>query len=153
MVEVKKRCPFWRCEKGAQLVEFALVLPLLLLVTLGIAEFGFIFHRYEVLTNAAREGARIAVLPNYATADVQERVGKFLDAGRFPAAGRSTPVAVVTYPTLTLADGTEIEMARVTVTYTYTYMFVPAIAGWFGSSYTTQQMSAVSEMRLEVPGM
>ena len=54
-----------RSEDGAQLVEFALVLPLLLLVVLGIAEFGFIFQRYEVVTNAAREGARMAVLPGY----------------------------------------------------------------------------------------
>ncbi len=54
-----------RSEDGAQLVEFALVLPLLLLVVLGIAEFGFIFQRYEVITNAAREGARLAVLPGY----------------------------------------------------------------------------------------
>ena len=64
----------WLSEDGAQLIEFALVLPMLLLVVLGIAEFGFIFQRYEVLTNAAREGARIAVLPGYSTADVQARV-------------------------------------------------------------------------------
>ena len=57
----------WASEDGAELIEFALVLPMLLLVVLGIAEFGFIFQRYEVLTNAAREGARIAVLPGYST--------------------------------------------------------------------------------------
>ena len=57
---LKTRCSRWRSEDGAQLVEFALVLPMLLLVVLGIAEFGFIFQRYEVVTNAAREGARIA---------------------------------------------------------------------------------------------
>ncbi len=153
MAEVKKRAGWLRCEKGAQLVEFALVLPLLLLVMLGIAEFGFIFHRFEVLTNAAREGARIAILPNYEAEDVHARVGAFLTAGRIPAAGRSTPVAAVTYPSIFLADGTEIQMAKVVVTYTHTYMFIPKIGSWFGSSYTTQTLSAVSEMRLEVPGM
>jgi Flp pilus assembly protein TadG len=150
VAEVKKRPGLFRCEKGAQLVEFALVLPLLLLVMLGIAEFGFIFNRYEVLTNAAREGARIAVLPNYEVADVQARVNSFLTAGRIPLAGR-TP-ATVTYPDLVLPDGTTIQMARVTVTYTHTYMFIPRIANWFSASYTTQVLSAVSEMRLEVPG-
>ena len=45
-------------ERGAALVEFALALPLLLVVLAGIVDFGFVFQRYEVITNAAREGAR-----------------------------------------------------------------------------------------------
>ena len=65
MAQVMRWFKRGRSEDGAQLVEFALVLPLLLLVVLGIAEFGFIFQRYEVITNAAREGARLAVLPGY----------------------------------------------------------------------------------------
>ena len=68
MAQVRRWFGGWRSEEGAQLVEFALVLPLLLLVVLGIAEFGFMFQRYEVVTNAAREGARMAVLPGYTTA-------------------------------------------------------------------------------------
>ena len=47
------------------LIEFALVFPMLLLVMLGIIDFGRLFQRYEVLTNAAREGTRVAVLPGY----------------------------------------------------------------------------------------
>jgi len=140
-----------RSERGAQLVEFALVLPLLLLVVLAIAEFGFIFQRYEVVTNAAREGARIAVLPGYTTADVQDRVNNYLDAGRVPAAGR-TPAAVANVPLL-LPGGTTVPTRQVTVTYTYTYTFMKGIAALFGSSYTTQQLTAVSQMRVEVPGM
>ena len=58
------------CDKGAELIEFALVFPLLLLVMVGIMDFGLLFQRYETVTNAAREGARIAVLPGYAQADV-----------------------------------------------------------------------------------
>ena len=54
-----------RSESGAELIEFALTLPLLLLLVLGMIEFGFLFQEYEVVTNAAREGARIAVLPTY----------------------------------------------------------------------------------------
>ena len=48
-------------ERGAELVEFALVLPLLLLLVLGIVDFGFLFQRFEVVTNAAREGARLEI--------------------------------------------------------------------------------------------
>lgn len=149
MAEVTKRGGLLRCEKGAQLVEFALVLPLLLLVLLGIAEFGFMFQRYEVVTNAAREGARIAVLPGYALADVQDRVDKYLDAGRVPDAGRGTTQMAT--DTIELPGGTTVPIRRVTVTFTHTYMFLNAIAGWFGPEYTTQQLTAVSEMRIEVP--
>ena len=52
-------------ERGAALVEFALAVPLLLVVIAGIVDFGFVFQRYEVITNAAREGARLASLPGY----------------------------------------------------------------------------------------
>lgn len=147
----KKRSGLFRSEEGAQLVEFALVLPLLLLVVLGIAEFGFMFQRYEVLTNAAREGARIAVLPGYATADVTQRVTDYLEAGRVPVTG-TNPAVAVENRSIVLAGGTTVIVKRVTVTYTHTYSFLTAMAGWFGSSYTTQALSAVSEMRVEVPG-
>lgn len=49
-------------RKGQSMVEFALVLPIMLLLLLGIMEFGFIFHEYLVVTHAAREGARDASL-------------------------------------------------------------------------------------------
>ena len=42
---------------------------------LGIAEFGFIFQRFEVMTNAAREGARMAVLPGYSTVAAETAIG------------------------------------------------------------------------------
>jgi len=48
--------------RGQALVEFALVLPLLLLVAFGIFEFGFITNDQIVLANAARDGARTGSL-------------------------------------------------------------------------------------------
>ena len=45
-------------QRGQSLVEFALVLTPLLLILLGIIQFGFIFNSYVTLTNAAREAAR-----------------------------------------------------------------------------------------------
>ncbi len=59
---------------GAELIEMALVLPILLLLVAGIMDFGFLFLRFEVVTNAAREGARVAVLPGYQVSDVQARL-------------------------------------------------------------------------------
>lgn len=48
-----------RTERGAAAVEFALVVPLLLIVLLAIIDFGWVFNRQLTLTQAAREGARI----------------------------------------------------------------------------------------------
>ena len=55
------------------MVEFALILPLLLLVLGGIIDFGRAYQQQITLTNAAREGARMAAL-GYTTAQVQARV-------------------------------------------------------------------------------
>jgi Flp pilus assembly protein TadG len=142
----------WRSERGAQLVEFALVLPVLLLIILGIAEFGLIFQRLEVVTNAAREGARIAVLPGYGTADVQSRVAAYMTAGRVPTtASPANPTVAVANWTVTLPGGTTLAGKRVTVTYTHTFLFVQGLAGIFGGSFTTVPLVAVSEMRTEAP--
>jgi len=151
MAQVKvwfRRC---RSEDGAQLVEFALVLPLLLLVVLGIAEFGFMFQRYEVVTNAAREGARMAVLPGYVTADVQARVNTYLSSGRVPVT--TTPVNpsvdVVTVSIPVSGGRPPISAKRVTVTYTYRYQFLNALAAFFGSRGAGLPLVAISEMRIE----
>ena len=49
-----------RSERGAELVEFALVLPLLLLLCLGVIEFGRAYYTYNILTKAVRDAVRYA---------------------------------------------------------------------------------------------
>jgi Flp pilus assembly protein TadG len=49
-----------RGERGANVVEFALVLPLLMLMLLGLIDYGYYFFVELAVTNAAREGARVA---------------------------------------------------------------------------------------------
>ena len=51
-----------RSERGQNLVEFALVIPVLLLLVFGIAEFGRAWMTQNIMTGAAREAARIAVV-------------------------------------------------------------------------------------------
>jgi Flp pilus assembly protein TadG len=140
----------WACERGSQLVEFALVLPLLLLVVLAIADFGFIFQRFEVVTNAAREGARVAVLPGYTVADVEARVIAYADAGGAP--GLTAAAIDVDDTTVAMGAATPLPCKRVTINYTYTYQFMGGIAGLFGASYTTVPLRAVAEMRTESAG-
>ena len=71
-----------RSQRGVALVETALTLPLVLLITIGAVEFGRAYQTWQVLTNAAREGARVAVLPGVEDADVEERVKAYLTSGQ-----------------------------------------------------------------------
>ncbi len=48
-------------ERGAALIEAAVTIPIILLIAVGIFEFGRAYQTWQVLTNAAREGARVAV--------------------------------------------------------------------------------------------
>ena len=134
------------CEKGAELVEFALVFPLLLLVMFGIMDFGLLFQRYETVTNAAREGARIAVLPGYAQADVQARVTQYLAASGLTA----TPTFAYTAPQALNVGGACVTITGVTVGYPHEYLFIGGIVGLFGGSgFTTTTLTATARMRYE----
>ncbi len=50
-------------EAGQDLVEYALILPLLLLLIFGMVEFSLVYLDYNTIANAAREGARAAIVP------------------------------------------------------------------------------------------
>ncbi|MBK5241508.1 MAG: pilus assembly protein [Clostridium sp.] len=49
-------------EKGQSLVEFSILLPILLLVLMGILEFGLMLNSYLTINNSAREGARLGIV-------------------------------------------------------------------------------------------
>jgi Flp pilus assembly protein TadG len=134
------------CEKGAELIEFALVFPMLLFVAFGIMDFGLLFQRYEVLGNAAREGARIAVLPGYAQADVQARVTQYLTASGLTAA----PTVTYAAPQAVNVGGACITVTGVTIAYPHQYLFVGKIIGLFGGSgFTSKTLHATARMRFE----
>ena len=54
-----------RNEKGASAVEFALVVPIFLMLVFGIFQFGIAFNNWIALTHAAREGVRLAAVGQY----------------------------------------------------------------------------------------
>ncbi len=80
----------WQNARGAALLETAIALPLVLLISVGIFEFGRAFQTWQVITNAAREGARVAVLPNPEAGAVEDRVTEYLTAGQLPAPDSAT---------------------------------------------------------------
>jgi hypothetical protein len=141
-----------RRERGAELIEFALVLPLLLLLVLGIVDFGFLFQRLEVVTNAAREGARIAVLPGYGTPDVQDRVNQYLVQGGVPIVPGTNPVITVTNPIITTPGGASISSMQVQVRYAHSYLFLSGLSSLFGGNFSSVPLNGVSTMRVEAGG-
>ncbi len=60
----KRRKLFRKNETGQALVEFTLILPILILIVLGIIEFGWLLNAQITLNSAAREGARVGAVLN-----------------------------------------------------------------------------------------
>ena len=144
-----------RNERGAELVEFALVLPLLLGMFAGIVDFGRMFQRLEVTTNAAREGARLASLPGYSQTDVQNRVRAYMDQGVRVGAGARTTVTRTFVNITPGGGGAQFQAAQVVVNYNDSYLILGPIAGLLGgdaASFTTVTLSATSTMRMETAG-
>lgn len=142
-------------SSGSELVEAALTFPLLLLVVMGIIDFGLAFQQYEVLTNAAREGARIAVLPSYSTADAEFRVHQYLDAAFLAQDAGAAATITVGDPVDVILGGKCMQTRTVTVTYPHEFLFVGGIVNFFnpGSTLGTTNLTASSTMRSEVAGV
>jgi Flp pilus assembly protein TadG len=138
-----------RSEAGAELVEFALVLPIMLLVFGGIVDFGLLLQRQQVITNAAREGARLAVLPGYTTPDVQARVTQFVREGI--NSDSAAPVTSVATVTLTPGSGPAFQAAQVNVTLADRFLILGPIVSLAGGtgSFGTIALSATTTMRVE----
>src|ERR671924_2092065 len=68
-------------ERGAALLETAIIVPIILLISVGIFEFGRAYQTWQVLTNAAREGARIAVISGTTDDAVRARINSYLTGG------------------------------------------------------------------------
>lgn len=135
-----------RSERGAALIEMALTLPLLLLVTMGAVEFGRAYQYWQVLTNAAREGARIAVLPGVNDDAVKDRVTTYMTAGRL-----NTPDAATITVTRNTALGAG-TASTVVVDYPFTFIMLQPVAQLVAGGSAVGEpltMSASAMMRNE----
>jgi len=139
-----------RRERGTQIVELAVVLPLLLFLALAVSEGAGMIRAHQVLNNAAREAARlstvqendgnIAFLQDTATC-YAVRNGIDLPAGQVPSwcPASPTPAQCVSYgvavnQALLVPDGSVLMPAsQVTVTCAYRLHFLPRLP-WFGVS-------------------
>ena len=112
-----------RGERGATAVEFAFIVPLLIVLVLGIAEFGRAFQVSGQLSAAAREGVRVMALQNdpAAARNAVRSAAPALD----PAV---TDAQITIAPASCPATGTTSTTVRVTVTYP-----MPFLTSFFGS--------------------
>lgn len=122
-----------RREDGAALIETAFVLPIMLLVCVGILEFGRAYQTWQVVTNAAREGARVAILPEYPDTSVATRVRTYLKNGGLPASivdDTSKTKVLITATTIPVdAAGTvTASAARIVVEYPFEFMVLQPVA-------------------------
>jgi len=137
-------------ERGTALLETALVLPLVLLVSVSIFEFGRAYQTWQVLTNATREAARIAILPGTTDSDIQNRVRAYLTAGQL-ANPTSATIAIDRTRTIAMGIGTA-PSTRITVGYPFSFMVLNPVArlvvrnSTLGAAFT---MNAQAEMRNE----
>jgi Flp pilus assembly protein TadG len=114
-----------RSERGAAAVEFALVVPLLLALVLGIVEFGHAYHVQTTLSGAAREGVReMALHDSAATARAATKAAA-------PQLVLTDGQIVVTPSTCVAGAGAPSATATVTVTYP-----MPFITDFFGTTIT-----------------
>jgi Flp pilus assembly protein TadG len=124
-----------RGERGASAVEFGLVIPILLILVLGIVEFGHAFQVQGTLSAAAREGARAMALRNdqaQAKAAVRDAASA-LDPDIADSQITITPAACPT--------GATNQNVRLTITYP-----MPFLTDFFGASIT---MSGTGVMRCQ----
>jgi Flp pilus assembly protein TadG len=103
-------------QEGQALVEFTIVATLLILLLLGIAQFGIVWNNYVSVTQAAREGARRAVVKGSEGQAAMVQHGTDGARTSAPSLNQALMGVSVTAPSGSWAQG---EPIKVTVTYPY----------------------------------
>ena len=130
---------FRQTDAGQTLVEFAMVLPLMLILMFGIVDFGRAFYVWLTVTNAAREGARVAATQQPSTA-VTTRISDAM--GPLGTSQLTTTLGNVQGP----------RGQATTVDLVYNFNFVTPIGplvALIGGSLSTPAISSHASMRLE----
>jgi Flp pilus assembly protein TadG len=146
-----RRQPSWRGERGQALIETAIMLPILLLVSVSIFEFGRAYQTWQVLTNAAREGARVAVLPDSTASDVDARVRTYLASGQLQSSPDMVGVTIDRNVDMSIGAATA-KASVVTVNYPFSFMVLNPVANLVvnGSTLGTPiTIAASAQMRNE----
>jgi Flp pilus assembly protein TadG len=122
----------YRNQRGAALVEAAITLPIILLISVGIFEFGRAYQTWQVLTNAAREGARMAVINGSTDVDVTARVRSYMQAGSLS----NYSTAAVTIQRAVVLTGAD-TASKIQIDYPFQFMVLNPVVRLIVPSNTT----------------
>ena len=129
-----------RRQRGAAVVEFGLLLPLLLVVTFGVIEFSIALYDKAVITNASREAARAGIIyssPRLTNAQISAVATTYCQNYLISLGGQVTPTVSVSHPSGTTSGNP----LAVTVSYGYKSLgmnaFVDPMPGLLSLSATT----------------
>jgi hypothetical protein len=115
-----------KSERVAALLVAAITLAMVLLVSVGIFEFGRAYQKCQILTNAAREGARIAVLPDSSNSDITTRVTQYMTDGQLGAVAGAT-VGVNRSAVLDV-NGRSVSASDVSIDYPFSFIVLQPVA-------------------------
>jgi Flp pilus assembly protein TadG len=118
--------PLRRKQEGQAMVEFALILPLLLVIVLGIIHFGVVLNNYVTLTDAVRAGARQAAVSRTVANPTQATT----DRVKQSAAGLDQSQLEITVTPYNPNDGTNTWVQGGDVTVEAKYPFSVRLLGW-----------------------
>ena len=134
----------WSRQRGAAALEMAVVAPILLLLVFGIMESGWFFAQQVELNNAAREGARLAVVDYGTATEIADET-----CARAALSGANATVTVTRSTTLDTAVGDPPGTPEsVTVTMANSYQ---SLTGFLDSIFDGLGMASTVEMRTERP--
>ena len=134
-------------QKGAAAVEFAIVLPVLLLVLFGIIEFSLAFYDKAMITNASREGARAGIVlrdPPLTDVEIKGIVDNYISGSLISFDGASVLAITITpVDTSSLTTG---DPLTVTVSYPYNFYLLPGFVAGLTDGLT---LNATTIMNME----
>jgi Flp pilus assembly protein TadG len=137
---------FFSQSRGAAGIETAIAVPIVVLIGVAVLEFGHAYQTWQVLTNAAREGAKVAVVAGTTDAQVESAVRTYMQAEHLPNAA-TTPVVLDRHVTVGGTTGSQI-----TIEYPFEFMMLNPAVQLVRPDFTTSApltMSAVAIMRNE----
>src|SRR5688572_29502758 len=135
-----------RFRSGNAVLDMALIMPLLIMLTFGAVEYGFALYIKHSLQAAAREGARAAVVSGATATEVQAAVDSAMLAAGFQQAKYTRPPTISPANWTSAAAGTTI---TVTVNTTWGTAGCKVLPNYLGGIPTTKVLAGATTMRKE----